>query len=71
VLWVMWFFHLRLFLADDFTHWLGFLVVVHQVWGSLFNSFLFDFTEGWLYIFGIGVLGGMVRAGCSVLPVDK
>jgi hypothetical protein len=22
---------------------------------------LFDFTQGWLYVFTIGVLGGMVR----------
>ena len=28
--------------------------------GSLFNSFLFDFTEGWLYVLGVGVAGGMV-----------
>jgi glycosyltransferase involved in cell wall biosynthesis len=29
--------------------------------GSLFNSFLFDFTEGWLYVLGVGVAAGMVR----------
>ena len=26
----------------------------------LFNSHLFDFLEGWIYVLGIGVLGGMV-----------
>jgi hypothetical protein len=27
---------------------------------SLFNSHLFDFSEGWLYVFGVGVVGGMI-----------
>jgi hypothetical protein len=26
----------------------------------LFNSYLFEFTLGWVYVFGVGVLGGMV-----------
>jgi hypothetical protein len=26
----------------------------------LFNSYLFDFTEGWLYVMGVGVAAGMV-----------
>jgi O-antigen ligase len=28
--------------------------------GSLFNSHLFDFSEGWLYMLGVGVAGGLV-----------
>ena len=28
--------------------------------GSLFNSHLFDFTNGWLYVVGVGVAGGVV-----------
>jgi O-antigen ligase len=27
---------------------------------SLFNSHLFDFTQGWIYVFGVGVAGGMI-----------
>ena len=27
---------------------------------SLFNSHLFDFHEGWMYVLGVGVAGGMV-----------
>jgi hypothetical protein len=30
---------------------------------SLFLSHLFDFSTGWLYVFGVGVLGGMVLRG--------
>jgi O-antigen ligase len=28
---------------------------------SLFNSHLFDFAEGWIYVLGVGVAGGMSR----------
>ena len=24
----------------------------------MFNSHLFDFTEGWFYVFGVGAIGG-------------
>ena len=40
--------------------WIGTVVVVQNVVSSLFNSHLFDFTAGWLYVFGVGVAGGMV-----------
>jgi len=26
---------------------------------SLFNSHLFDFVEGWMYVLGVGIAGGM------------
>jgi hypothetical protein len=26
---------------------------------SLFNSHLFDFTQGWTYVFGVGIIGGV------------
>jgi len=34
--------------------------VVQNVSTSLFNSHLFDFQEGWMYVLGVGVAGGMV-----------
>jgi O-antigen ligase len=35
---------------------------------SLFNSHLFDFSQGWLYVTGVGLIGGMVlrRARAAV-----
>jgi hypothetical protein len=36
------------------------LVVIQNVMSSLFNSHLFDFHEGWMYVLGVGVAGGMV-----------
>jgi hypothetical protein len=36
------------------------MVVLQNVVSSLFNSHLFDFHEGWMYVIGVGVAGGMV-----------
>jgi hypothetical protein len=32
---------------------------------SLFNSHLFDFGQGWLYVFGVGLTGGVVLGRAS------
>jgi hypothetical protein len=34
------------------------VVSVQNVVGSLFNSHLFDFTHGWIYVVGVGVAAG-------------
>jgi hypothetical protein len=60
----MWAAHFCLFLARGPYVWIGTVVVVENVVSSLFNSHLFDFASGWLYVFGVGVVGGMVlRSG--------
>jgi O-antigen ligase len=61
VLIAMWAAHVALFWIPGPVGWAGLVVVVQQLVGSLFNSSLFDFTEGWLYVLGVGVLGGIVR----------
>jgi hypothetical protein len=33
-------------------------VVVQNILTSLFNSHLFDFVEGWIYVLGVGIAGG-------------
>ena len=60
VLYAMWWRHLRLFRGGGLATWIGLLVVVQNVFTSLFNSHLFDFHEGWMYVLGVGVAGGMV-----------
>ncbi|QAU42693.1 O-antigen ligase family protein [Bradyrhizobium guangdongense] len=60
VLYAIWLFHFQLFRGDGFAKWIGLLVVVQNVFTSLFNSHLFDFHEGWMYVIGVGVAGGMV-----------
>jgi O-antigen ligase len=52
--------HLLLFRRDGLAAWIGLLVVVQNIFTSLFNSHLFDFTEGWMYVLGVGVAGGML-----------
>ena len=60
VLYAMWWFHLLLFRGDGLVTWIGLLVVMQNVFTSLFNSHIFDFHEGWMYVLGVGVAGGMV-----------
>jgi hypothetical protein len=36
------------------------MVVVQNIIGSLFNSHLFDFSQGWGYVIGVDVAAGMV-----------
>ena len=62
VLYAMWFAHLRLFRGEGLVAWIGLLVVVQNIFTSLFNSHIFDFHEGWMYVLGVGVAGGMMLA---------
>jgi O-antigen ligase len=81
ILYAMWLSHLLLFrgaqvaagsvaeslVAEGLAGWVGLLVVVQNVVSSLLNSHLFDFHEGWMYVLGVGVAGGMVlrRRACQ------
>ena len=60
VLYAMWYFHLQLFRGSLFSAWIGLVIVVQNFISSLLNSHLFDFHEGWVYVLGVGVAGGMV-----------
>ena len=62
VLYAMWFAHLRLFRGEGLVAWIGLLVVVQNIFTSMFNSHIFDFHEGWMYVLGVGVAGGMMLA---------
>jgi O-antigen ligase len=71
LLYAMWLFHLLLFVrADGPAGWIGLLVVVQNILSSLFNSHLFDFHEGWMYVLGVGVAGGMVLKGKAGAGAD-
>jgi O-antigen ligase len=68
VLYAMWYFHLQLFLGSGFAAWVGLVIVVQNFISSLLNSHLFDFHEGWVYVLGVGVAGGMAaRAKRAVI----
>jgi O-antigen ligase len=72
ILIAMWIAHLRLFLVPGIAAGLGLAVVVENIVGSLFNSQLFDFTQGWIYVVGAGIAGGVVlrrgRDPCDPIP---
>jgi O-antigen ligase len=59
VLWAMWISHFLLFRGEGMVAAIGLLVVVQNILTSLFNSHIFDFHEGWMYVLGVGVAGGM------------
>jgi O-antigen ligase len=72
VLLAMWVGHLALFRAGMLVAWFGLLVVTYNVLSSLFNSHLFDFSQGWLYVFGVGITGGMVlRAADAAAKAEE
>ena len=56
----MWVAHLLLFRGGAPWAAIGLIVVAQNIVSSLFNSHLFDFTQGWIYVWGVGVIGGMM-----------
>lgn len=60
ILLAMWFAHLALFRGPGLAAWFGLTMVAQNVISSAFNSHLFDSFHGWLYVFGVGVVGGRV-----------
>ena len=71
VLVALWIAHLALFGERSLIAWLGLTIVVQTVVGSLFNSFLFDFSHGWLYVLGVGIAGGVVLHGRGTVTAAK
>ncbi|MDO9414057.1 MAG: O-antigen ligase family protein [Pseudolabrys sp.] len=71
VLLAMWLSHLALFFrAAGFAAWVGLAVTLQNIVGSQFNTHLFDFTQGWTYVIGVGVAGGVVlrNTALATLP---
>jgi len=65
VLLAMWVAHLALFRGSGLMAWFGLMMVSQNVVSSAFNSHLFDSFNGWLYVFGVGVTGGMMLRGAA------
>ncbi|WP_029583476.1 O-antigen ligase [Bradyrhizobium sp. URHD0069] len=60
VLYAMWLLHLLLFRGEGLAAWIGLMVVVQNIFTSLFNSHITDFHAGWMYVLGVGIAAGMV-----------
>jgi O-antigen ligase len=67
ILYAMWFSHFSLFRGEVLAAWIGLMVVLQNMFSSLFNSHVFDFHEGWMYVLGVGIAGGMVLRARSGL----
>jgi O-antigen ligase len=65
VLIAMWVAHWRLFFSSSHVSWFGLVVVTQNIVSSLFNSHLNDFTAGWVYVVGVGVIAGMVGSAST------
>jgi O-antigen ligase len=70
ILIAMWLSHWRLFFRSTSIAWPGLIVVTQNMASSLFNSHLSDFTQGWIYAFGVGVIAGMVLRTRSIKVSD-
>jgi hypothetical protein len=64
----MWTAHLLLFRGGGAVSWIGLVAVVQNMVGSLFNSHLSDFTQGWIYVFAVGALGGTALRQAASRP---
>jgi O-antigen ligase len=70
-LFAMWIAHLALFRGEGLISWMGLVAVVQNMVGSIFNSHLSDFTQGWTYVFAVGVLGGTALRQAALQPVER
>ena len=69
ILMTMWVWHLALFRGPGLIAWIGIVLVTQNLASAPFNSHLFDSFHGWLYAFGVGVVGGMaLREGRKAEP---
>ena len=71
ILYAMWWVHLSLFRGEGLMAWIGLMVVVQNFFTSLFNSHIFDFNEGWIYVLGVGIAGaGLLGPGLREAPAS-
>lgn len=72
VLFALWSAHILLFRGEGIAAWTGLGIVVQNIVGSLFNSHLFDFMQGWLYVLGVGIAGGvLLKSRAAPAPDTK
>jgi O-antigen ligase len=65
LLYAMWIAQIVSFRGSGLAAWLGMAVVAQSIVGSLFLAYLTTFSTGWIYAFGVGVLGGMAKQANS------
>jgi O-antigen ligase len=68
LLWGMWLAHLLSSRGQRWEAKLCALIVLQNIIASMFNSHLFDFTAGWIYVLGVGILGGAAWGAHTAAP---
>lgn len=58
LLWMIWIAHLWLFRGNRLPDWIGTVVVIFAIIGSIFGRELFASNEGLIYVFSVGIAGG-------------
>ena len=71
ILIAMWLAHLLLFSGSSALERIGLLFVLQNVISNQFNTHLFDFTQGWTYVFAVGILGGPILESRRRLAARK
>jgi O-antigen ligase len=71
LLYAMWLSHLLLFRDATMAGWIGLMVVVQNMVSSLFNSHLVDFVEGWMYVLGVGIAGGVTLGAKQIRAAER
>ena len=61
----MWIAHLALFRERTLLAWFGLTIVVGNIVSCLLHTHIVDTGQGWLYVFGVGMLGGAVLGRTS------
>src|SRR5579864_178289 len=70
VLLAMWAAHVSLFRGAGSMSWIGMVIVVENFVSSFVNSHLFDFGQGWLYVFAVGAAGGTTLRERDAAAID-
>ena len=63
LLYAMWIVHFTMFTEMRWISWLGTIVVIQNIFDSLFNSHISDSVEGWIYVMGVGIAAGALSKG--------
>ena len=62
----MWLAHAIALAGSSLAARIGLAIVIQNIAGGFFNSHLADFTQGWMYVIGIGVTIAAARAQASI-----
>lgn len=66
LLMAMWLSHTIALAGSSLAARIGLAIVIQNIAGGFFNSHLADFTQGWMYVIGVGVTIAAARSQASI-----